>query len=129
MHVRTADEMFNYAVKRLESFAYIGLGDDLHSSAELAAAALNRPLDGPAYAHGELFIPGVKKVKVMSFTGGMKPEEASTPAKELDVEGHDAMTIDEVKAEIERKEEIAKKLYDETYDLFMVSMQGGGRRG
>lgn len=59
---RNADELFNHAAKLLESFAYVGLGDDLHSSAELAASVLGRALDGPAYAHGELFIPGVKKV-------------------------------------------------------------------
>jgi hypothetical protein len=56
--------MFKYAAKRLESFAFVGLGEDLHSSVEVAAAALERPLDGPAYVPGELFIPGVKKVKV-----------------------------------------------------------------
>jgi hypothetical protein len=59
----------------------------------------------------------------MSFTGGMKPDSASSPAKDLDVEGHDAMTIDELKAEIEVKEEAAKKMYDETYDMFVVSHQ------
>lgn len=57
-----ADELFNAAAKRLESFAFVGLADDLHSSIELAAATLERPLDGPAYVPGELFIAGVKKV-------------------------------------------------------------------
>jgi hypothetical protein len=64
-----ADELFSYAAKLLESFAYVGLGDDLNSSAELAAAALGRALDGPAYAHGELFIPGVKKVGACKCKG------------------------------------------------------------
>jgi hypothetical protein len=59
--------MFKYATRRLDSFAFVGVGEDLHSSAEVAAAALDRPLDGPAYVPGELFIPGVKKVKVRSM--------------------------------------------------------------
>jgi hypothetical protein len=79
--------------------------------------------------HAHTLILSLAQVKVMSFTGGMKPETAdSGSAKEVDVEGHDAMTMEEIKAEIEKREEVAKKLYDEAYDLFVVS-EGVGERG
>lgn len=57
----------------------------------------------------------------MSFTGGMKPEQASGPAKEVAVEMHEAMTLEELKEAIKEKEEEAQKLYDVAYDLFVVS--------
>jgi hypothetical protein len=62
-------------------------------------------------------------VKLLSFTGGMKPEQASGPAKEVAVEMHEAMTLEELKEAIKEKEEEAQKLYDVAYDLFVVSME------
>jgi hypothetical protein len=50
----------------------------------------------------------------------MKPEQASGPAKEVAVEMHEAMTLEELKEAIKEKEEEAQKLYDVAYDLFVV---------
>jgi hypothetical protein len=119
-----AAELYSFAAKRLESFAFVGVADDIHSSAELAAATLGLSLDEPAYAPGEKFIPGVKSIKMLSFSAGMKPGEGpASPTKELEVEGHSAETIEDVKALIEEKEAEATKLYNEAYDLFQVSGQ------
>jgi hypothetical protein len=118
-----AAELYSFAVQRLESFAYLGIADDVHSSVELAAATLGISLDDHAYVPGEKFIPGVKTIKMLSFSAGMKPGEGPASAtKEVEVEGHSAETIEDVKALIEEKEAEAQKLYDVAYDLFQVSV-------
>lgn len=49
-----SQELLDFALKRIEKFTHVGATDRLFESVESAAAALNMPLDGPAYGAGEV---------------------------------------------------------------------------
>ena len=116
-----ADEALKFAKERLEKFAHVGVVDDLHAGLEVAAATLGLPLDGTAYAPGELFVPGLKKLRMMTWQGGMKPGQGDSTAVEVEVPHHGATTVEELEELIVKQEAEAQRLYDIAYDQFMVS--------
>jgi hypothetical protein len=49
-----ADELLEFAMKRIEKFTHVGTTNSLFESVESAAASLSLPLDGLAYGAGEV---------------------------------------------------------------------------
>jgi hypothetical protein len=49
-----ADELLEFALKRIERFEHVGTTEKLFPSVESAAAALKMPLGGTAYGAGEV---------------------------------------------------------------------------
>lgn len=49
-----ADELLEFALKRIERFEHVGTTEKLFPSVESAAAALKMPLVGSAYGAGEV---------------------------------------------------------------------------
>lgn len=109
-----------FAKERVENFAHIGDAGSLHGDAEAAAAALQLPLDGPAYQPGEIFVAGLKKMRIKTWRGGMQMNQMETPAQELEYVPHSATTVEELEKLVAEKEAEVKALYQAASDMFTV---------
>lgn len=54
---RAADELLEFALKRVDRFEHVGTTEKLYPSVESAAASLKMPLGGTAYGAGEVRSP------------------------------------------------------------------------
>lgn len=105
---------------------HVGISDDFHDSIELAAAELDRPLNGPAYAPGEVFIAGVQRLRVMTFSRMPKKADES-PIVEVAVPAFPLASVEELKAMLGKVEAEEKQLAEVANA--MVKVRASGREG
>lgn len=118
---RLTDSLLEFAKKRIDSFAHVGITEDADSSTEVAASLFSLQLDKPAFIPGEKYVKGLKKIKTLSWKGGMKMNDMKSTPIELEGETHTATTIEELRAMLADKEKEAQELYDMGYKMYMVS--------
>ncbi|KAF8067374.1 hypothetical protein HT031_002422 [Scenedesmus sp. PABB004] len=70
-----ADELLDFALRRIERFAHVGATDKLFESVESAAASLGMPLDGPAYGAGEASAANVERTRTLTWAEAMAAGE------------------------------------------------------
>eukprot|EP00879_Flechtneria_rotunda_P003584 GHRR01003819.1.p1 GENE.GHRR01003819.1~~GHRR01003819.1.p1 ORF type:complete len:560 (+),score=179.50 GHRR01003819.1:87-1766(+) len=73
-----AEELLQFALKRIERFTHVGVTDKLFESVESAAASLGMPLNGSAYGAGEAPSADVESGRTLTWEEAM--HEAETPA-------------------------------------------------
>eukprot|EP00775_Hariotina_reticulata_P011842 gene11842-11986_t len=74
-----ADELLEFALKRIERFTHVGTTNKLFDSVESAAASLAMPLDGLAYGAGEAPNANVETGRALAWEDAMKLGEAPVP--------------------------------------------------